>query len=122
MGKDSSAVAEERKVWVTDFVAKGCASRFATEWSFVWCKYSEIKSGDKIFGGRIRPLSEGFYNSYGSGSDRFWRFSFLRLVGSLFEERDASECCCQRDDSDRDSAGRRKICREHRGSARNHAE
>lgn len=28
--------------------ANGYASRFATDWSFVWCKYSEIKSEDKI--------------------------------------------------------------------------
>jgi hypothetical protein len=63
MGKDSSAVAEERKVWVTDFVAKGCASRFATEWSFVWCKYSEIKSGDKTLDAEFRSLVERFYKS-----------------------------------------------------------
>jgi hypothetical protein len=60
MGKDSSAVAEERKVWVTDFVAKGCASRFATEWSFVWCKYSEIKSGDKTLDAELDRWSKDF--------------------------------------------------------------
>ena len=97
-------------------------SRFTTDWNFDWCKYSEIKSGDKIFGGRTGPLSEGIYNSRASGSDRFWRFSFLGFVGSLFEKRNASECCCQRDDSDRESTGRREIGREYRDSACNHTE
>src|SRR5882757_1704639 len=50
--------------------ANGYASRFATDWSFVWCKYSEIKSGDKILDAELDRRRRDL-TSRASGQERF---------------------------------------------------
>jgi hypothetical protein len=60
LDKGSSAAADERSVWVTDYVANGYASRFANDWNFVCRKYSEIKSEDKTLDVELERRLEDF--------------------------------------------------------------
>ena len=37
----------------TDYGMNGYASRFIADWKFDWCKYNEIKSGDKTLDAKL---------------------------------------------------------------------